>query len=54
MRDNLMRVFCGECGEFHNAEEVKFLNVEEDSMGRDLMTFECHFTNTEQKSHVFD
>jgi hypothetical protein len=53
MRDNLMRVFCRECDEFHDAEEVKFLNIEEDFMGRDYMTFECHLTNTEQKSHVF-
>ena len=52
MRDNLMRVFCKECDEFHDAEEVKFLNIEEDFMGRYYMTFECQFANTEQKSHV--
>jgi len=51
--ERVMKVFCGECNEFHRTEEVKFLNIEEDYKGRDYMTFECHLTNTEQKSHVF-
>jgi hypothetical protein len=48
----IMKVFCSECNEFHNAEDVKFLNIEEDYAGRDLMTFECLITNTEQKSYA--
>jgi hypothetical protein len=50
--ERVMKVFCGECNEFHRTEEVKFLNIEEDYKGRDYMTFECHLTNTEQKAYV--
>jgi hypothetical protein len=49
----VMRVFCSPCSEYHKVKDVKFLNIEEDYKGRDYMTFECHLTHTEQKSHVF-
>jgi hypothetical protein len=52
MRDNLMRVFCSPCSEYHKVKDVKFLNIEEDYAGRDLMTYECPVTNTEQKAYV--
>jgi hypothetical protein len=48
----MMRVVCGECGDRHTVDEVKFLNIEEDFQGRDLMTFECLATSTVQKSYV--
>jgi hypothetical protein len=49
----VMKVYCFECSDLHTTEEVKFLNIEEDFQGRDLMTFECPETNTEQKSNVY-
>ena len=49
----VMKVYCFECSDHHTTEEVKFLNIEEDFQGRDLMTFECLETHTEQKSNVY-
>jgi hypothetical protein len=48
-----MTVFCSDCSEHHYTDSVKFLNIEEDFCGRDLMTFECYDTHTVQKSNVF-
>ena len=51
---NNMIVICSECSEEHDTSEVKFLNIEEDMEGRDIMYFECPVTNTETKSLVYD
>lgn len=44
-------VLC-DCGEQHNTEDVKLLNIEEDIQGRDMVTFECPTTKETAKSIV--
>ena len=46
-------VFCESCGERHNVKDVKFLNIEEDMLGRNVMEFECPETASDVKSLVF-
>jgi len=47
-----MIVRCTECGQEHDPEEVKFLNVEEDAMERDKLYFECPVTEQNTWSYV--
>jgi hypothetical protein len=47
-----MRVMCSACQEFHQVKDVKFIDIQEDYAGRDLMTFECSVTSTQQKAYV--
>jgi hypothetical protein len=44
-------VRCGKCREEFDERKVKFLNIEEDIQGRDLMTFECPKCKTDQTSY---
>ena len=46
-------VVCTECSEEHSTESIKFLNVEEDIQGRDIMFFVCPVTGLEAKSLVY-
>jgi len=46
-------VICPECSEEHLTTEVKFLNVEEDMQGRDVMHFTCPVTQTDTTSLVY-
>jgi len=46
-------VRCAECQDRHYVDEVEFLNVEEDYMGRDIMHFVCPKTLNESKSLVY-
>lgn len=46
-------VVCTECSEEHSIENVKFLNVEEDMQGQDIMYFNCPVTGLEAKSLVY-
>ncbi len=46
-------VRCAECQEQHYVDEVEFLDVEEDYMGRDIMHFVCSETREESKSLVY-
>jgi len=48
-----MYVKCYKCGEYHGTKEVEFLNIEEDILGRDLVTFICPVVEEETKSLVF-
>lgn len=49
-----MEVFCKNCGRLSNhSESVTSENIEEDGLGRDVVTFFCHLCKTEQKSFVF-
>ena len=41
------------CGHEHNTDVVKFLNVEEDIQGRDVVTFTCPIQGYEVRSLVF-
>ena len=49
-----MYVECSACDCRHVVGEVKFVNIEEDFFGRDLMTFICPETNEEAKSLVYN
>ena len=46
-------VLCPACDEDHSVEEVESLNIEENAMGEDLLTFRCIETDTIQKSRVY-
>ena len=46
-------VHCAECQDRHYVDEVEFLDVEEDYMGRDIMHFLCSETHEESKSLVY-
>jgi len=46
-------VLCPACDEDHSVEEVESLNIEENSVGEDLLTFRCIETDTIQKSRVY-
>ena len=46
-------VVCTEFSKEHDTESVKFLNIEEDIQGRDIMYFECPITNLEASSLVY-
>jgi len=49
-----MKVYCHACADYHRSEdEVETLNIEEDFHGRDVLTFKCLTTDTEQSSLVF-
>jgi len=53
MDETVMVVRCKECGEEHTSEEVIALNIEEDIVGRDVLTFECPVTNRTTTSFIF-
>jgi predicted RNA-binding Zn-ribbon protein involved in translation (DUF1610 family) len=36
-----IRVYCEETQEWVDERKVKFVNIEEDFSGRDVLTFEC-------------
>jgi len=44
---------CAECQNQHLVNEVEFLDVEEDYIGRDIMHFVCPETLNESKSLVY-
>jgi hypothetical protein len=46
-------VHCAECQNKHSVEDVEFLDVEEDYVGRDIMHFVCPETQNESKSLVY-
>ena len=46
-------VWCEDCLEWKDAgDEVSFMNIEEDSFGKDVMTFECDKCGNENKNIV--
>ena len=47
---NPIKVWCGECQEWFTQDKVQTKNIEEDYMGRDILTFECPECNSTQKS----
>lgn len=46
-------VLCPACDTEHDSDEVNCLDIEEDIQGRDVITFECSYSNTIQKSLVY-
>lgn len=53
MMNDRFVVICHECSSEHYVSQVKFLNIEEDFQGRDVMHFECPVTKTPEKSLVY-
>ena len=47
-----MKVYCCQCKEWHDVDDVDFLDISEDLQGRDVMTFMCPLTMTEQQSNI--
>jgi hypothetical protein len=45
-------IFCDGCSDIHDVKEVKFLNVEENELGWDVLTFHCANSNFEGISSV--
>jgi hypothetical protein len=45
-------VRCTQCGEEHEVEDVVFVNIEEDILGWDLLTYICPETDKETKAYV--
>jgi len=50
-RPAIVKLSCTQ--DFESVDNVKFLNIEEDFQGRDLMTFKCPMCNETHKSLVF-
>lgn len=52
-RAKVMVVKCGECIEEHFSHQVKVIDVEEDYMGADVVTYICPVTKRQAKSRVY-
>lgn len=48
-----MEIFCKNCGRLDHTDNIRSENIEEDMMGRDVITFTCPKCKTAQKSFVF-
>ena len=48
-----VQVYCKDCGDWWLEKEVKFINIEEDFQGADVLTFECPGCESEQKSRRY-
>ena len=35
------KVYCSKCEQWYGDSNIEFLNIEEDEMGRDKLTFKC-------------
>ena len=46
-------VYCEDCGDWYLEKEVKFVNIEEDMQGVDVLTFVCSGCEGEQKSRRY-
>ena len=46
-------VYCSECKERVNVDDTNFIDISEDMQGADLLTFECHFCETENQSRIY-
>jgi hypothetical protein len=53
MRPPIMFVKCTECGEEHFQGELQIENIEEDSEGRDVLTFVCPETGHTTSSLIY-
>ena len=49
----VIKVHCSNCPTWVDEDKVKFVNIEEDIQGADVLTFICPHCNTEQKSRRF-
>lgn len=49
----MIKVHCKGCPQWLDEKEVKFIDIEEDFQGHDVLTFECPHCKTVQKSKRF-
>ena len=47
-----LKVYCPNCGEYHDTREIEFVNIEEDYVG-DIATFICPVNGEQYQSYVF-
>lgn len=52
-QDTFDYVVCPDCGERHETDSVRTLNIEEDAQGRDVLTYTCPVTGNATKSNIF-
>ena len=45
-------VWCEDCLEWKNTEEVSFLGITEDSFGKEMLTFKCDGCEKENKNNI--
>jgi Zn finger protein HypA/HybF involved in hydrogenase expression len=45
-------VWCEDCLDWKNTEQVSFLGIGEDSFGKDMLTFECDKCGNENKNNI--
>lgn len=43
-------VFCTTCNEYVDEEKIKFVNIEEDMLGHDILTFICPKCKQQKRS----
>lgn len=48
-----MEIFCKDCGRLDHSDNIRSENIEEDDLGRDIITFTCPKCKSMQKSFVF-
>lgn len=48
----MLYVICSKCGERHYQGEIETLNLEEDILGQDIITYACPVTGEEAKAYV--
>lgn len=48
-----INVHCSNCPTWVDEDKVKFVDIEEDFQGADVLTFICPHCNTQQKSRRF-
>jgi hypothetical protein len=51
--ERVATVYCAGCEERVPVPDTKFLNIEEDFQGRDVMTFECKLCGETHKGMVY-
>jgi Zn finger protein HypA/HybF involved in hydrogenase expression len=45
-------VWCEDCLEWKDADEVNFVSIEEDSFGKDMLTFTCDKCGNDNKNNI--
>ena len=45
-------VWCEDCLDWKNTEEVSFLGISEDSFGKDMLTFKCDKCENENENNI--
>jgi|TARA_B110001454_G_C12566597_1_gene370047 hypothetical protein len=45
-------VWCEDCLDWKDSEEVSFLGIGEDSFGNDMLTFKCDKCDNENKNNI--